>query len=199
MYTKLKNLNMRNLLIIMFLLTGLTACNTEHADIKDGWKEMGGILERIQAPEFPDRQFYVTDFGAKDNGEICTDAFRKAIETCHEAEGGRVVVSAGTYLTGAIHLLSNVELHVEEDATILFSTNPKDYLPVVHTRFEGMELYNYSPLIYAYKQENIAITGKGLLDGQASNLNWWAWSRNSVELMEQEDHHKNIPIMCLDF
>jgi polygalacturonase len=128
---------------------------------------MDKILKRIQEPVFPNRQFVITDFGAKDDGTMSTEAFRKAIEACNKAGGGRVLVPKGTYLTGAIHLLSNVELHVSEGATILFSINPKDYLPVVHTRYEASELYNYSPLIYAYKQENIAITGKGKFDNQS--------------------------------
>ena len=71
------------------------------------------------------------------------------------------------FVKGPIHLLSNVNLHLEKDATIAFSTTPQDYLPVVLTRFEGTEVMNYSPLIYAFEQENIAVTGEGVLDGQA--------------------------------
>lgn len=169
----------RQVIISLLVLILLAACTaqTTHKDIEEGWKNMETILDRIQAPVFPDRQFVITEYGAKANGPISTDAFRKAIAACNEAGGGRVVVPAGTYLTGAIHLLSNVELHIEEGATVLFSTDPGDYLPVVHTRFEGMELYNYSPLIYAYKQENIAVSGKGVLDGQASLENWWGWKK----------------------
>ena len=133
------------------------------------------ILERISPPEFPDHNFSISEYGAESDGRLCTDAFRKAIEACNAAGGGRVIVPADTFVTGAIHLLSNVHLHLMEGAVIRFSTNPEDYLPVVLTRSEGMELYNYSPLIYAYKQENIAITGKGVLDGQASQQNWWTW------------------------
>jgi unsaturated rhamnogalacturonyl hydrolase len=86
------------------------------------------------------------------------------------------VVPAGEWLTGAIHLLSNVNLHVAEGATLRFSTDPSHY-PLVFTRWEGVECINYSPLIYAFEQENIAITGKGTLDGAASNDNWWGWNR----------------------
>ena len=166
---------------------------TGHRDIEEGWKNMDLILERIKAPVFPDRQFDVTDFGAKDNGKICTEAFREAIVACHEAGGGRVLVPKGTYVTGAIHLMSNVELHVEEGATILFSVDPRDFLPVVHTRYEGSELYNYSPLIYAYKQENIAITGKGILDGQGSYDNWWGWVRRNKDDKEKAKALQNEP------
>ena len=89
-----------------------------------------------------------------------------------------MVVPAGRYLSGPIYLKSNVNLHLEKDATILFSTNPDDYLPLVHTRWEGVELMNYSPLIYAFEEKNIAITGEGTLDGQADETNWWPWKGN---------------------
>ena len=102
-----------------------------YADMEAGWKNMDQILERIKGPVFPEQQFVITDYGAEEHGKMCTEAFRNAILACHEAGGGRVVVPEGSFLTGAIHLLSNVELHVSEGATILFSTDPKDYLPVL--------------------------------------------------------------------
>jgi len=78
------------------------------------------------------------------------------------------------FFTGAIHLKSGVNLHFETNAVLKFSTDPKAYLPAVFTRFEGMECWNYSPLIYAYGQENIAVTGDGTLDGQADAMHWWS-------------------------
>ena len=172
-------MKMKYFIVIFTLVLGINACESQnkHDDIEEGWKNMLTVLKRIEAPVFPNKQFNITDYGANDDGSLCTEAFKKAIMACHNAGGGRVLVPKGKYRTGAIHLLSNVELHIVEGATILFSTNPKDYLPVVHTRYEGSELYNYSPLIYAYKQENMAITGKGLLDGQASMDNWWRWAK----------------------
>jgi polygalacturonase len=106
----------------------------------------------------------------------CTAAFRAAIDQCSKSGGGKVIVPAGTFLTGAIHLKSNVNLEVSEGATIKFSQNPKDYLPAVFSRWEGVELFNYSPFIYAFEQQNIAITGKGTLDGQSDNEHWWPWN-----------------------
>ena len=82
---------------------------------------------------------------------IARAAFRRAIDQCAKAGGGKVVVPPGTYLTGAIHLKSNVNLEVSKGATIKFSQNPKDYLPVVFSRWEGVELFNYSPFIYAFE------------------------------------------------
>jgi polygalacturonase len=89
--------------------------------------------------------------------------------------GGRVVVPTGRFLTGPIHLRSNVNLHVQKGGTLAFSRNQQDYLPAVFTRWEGVELMGYSPFIYAFEQENIAITGEGTLDGQASPNHWWPW------------------------
>jgi rhamnogalacturonyl hydrolase YesR/polygalacturonase len=144
---------------------------------EDPWRTvLPSIRDRIKPPRFPKRTFYLDRFGARADGNTdCTDAFRRAISECAKAGGGKVVVPAGVYLTGAIHLQSNVNLEVSRGATIKFSRNPKDYLPNVFTRWEGVELFNYSPFIYAFEQQNIAITGAGLLDGQSNNEHWWPW------------------------
>ncbi|TWD75179.1 polygalacturonase [Kribbella amoyensis] len=138
------------------------------------WARAEYISAKVRGPRFPRRWFDITDYGAVP-GQDATDAIATAITACHRAQGGHVVVPAGNWPTGPIHLLSNVDLHVSEGATLLFSTDPTDYLPLVLTRFEGVELYNYSPLIYAFEQENIAVTGTGTLDGQADDDHWWPW------------------------
>ena len=148
----------------------------------DPWRQVPGILARIKPPVFPNRDFLLTTYGAKgDSTSDCTDAFRKAIAACNESGGGRVVVPSGTFLTGAIHLKNNVNLHLLPGSTIKFYTESEKYLPAVFTRFEGTECVNFSPFIYAYKQQNIAITGGGVLDGSASNANWWAWARRGSD------------------
>jgi len=140
------------------------------------WDRLPGILAGIRAPVFPDRDFPVTDFGAVGDGTTdATAAIRAAVGACSEAGGGRVVVPPGEYLTGAIHLKSDVNLHLEEGATLRFRQNPAAYLPVVLTRWEGVELMNYSPLVYAHGEKNIAVTGKGTLDGRAGPEHWWPW------------------------
>ena len=144
--------------------------------LQEGWELVPEILSRIQPPTFPDRDFAVTDYGAEGNGTTdCTDAFRQAIEACSEAGGGRVVVPEGQFLTGAVHLRSGVNLHVTDGATILFRQDPAAYLPLVYSRWEGVELMNYAPFIYAFEQENVAVTGTGTLDGQADDTHWWPW------------------------
>ncbi len=140
----------------------------------DAWAQVPQILRRIKPSVFAKRDFAINKFGAV-AGSDCTEAFRKAIAACNQAGGGRVVVPPGEWLTGAINLLSNVNLHVSAGATIKFSRNPRAYLPLVFTRWEGVELMNYSPFIYAFEQRNIAVTGKGTLDGNADCANWWPW------------------------
>jgi len=141
-----------------------------------GWDDAERILRTVHAPRFPDRDFVITSYGAVGDGLTpATEAIRAAIEDCHTSGGGRVVVPAGRFLTGAVHLKDNVNLHVVQGATLLFSTEPEDYLPLVLTRYEGVEVMNYSPLIYADGCTNIAITGAGTLDGQASWDSWWGW------------------------
>lgn len=163
-------------LTVCFFLFAASLSTAAPLTEAQAWAQLPGILERIQPPTFPEKAFVITKYGAKGNGETdCTEAFRKAIDECSKSGGGRVVVPAGTWLTGAIHLKSNVNLYLEKDALISFFTNTDDYLPVVYTRFEGVECLNFSPLVYAFEQENIAITGGGTLDGNAGIRNWWRW------------------------
>jgi polygalacturonase len=141
------------------------------------WAALPALLARIQPPQFPNRDFPITSFGAsKDGPSDASEALEKAIDTCHRAGGGRVIVPPGDYLTGPIRLRSGVELHLEAGATLRFSQDPKRY-PLVLTRWEGVELMNYSPLVYAFECQDIAITGAGTLDGQADDKHWWPWKR----------------------
>jgi polygalacturonase len=140
------------------------------------WAQVPGILARIQAPAFPAHNFVITNYGAVAGGQTdSTLAMGKAIDACVKAGGGHVVIPAGEFLTGPIHLKSNVDLHLDKDAILKFSTNYSAYLPAVFSRFESVECYNYSPFIYAFGQNNVAVTGEGTLDGQATEENWLQW------------------------
>ena len=140
-------------------------------------------MPQLKRPSFPDLTFDIRDYGAvqckweDDEKHKSTEAIHKAITACHESGGGKVLIPEGDWLTGAIHLKSNVNLHVAEGAIVHFSNDLEDYLPVVHVRCEGVEAYNYSPLIYAPFVENIAITGRGTLHGHGRW--WWRWARNN--------------------
>ena len=133
-----------------------------------------GIVS-VKAPNFSKSpKLSILDFGAeKGNQEKTTLAISKAITQANKLGGGTVVVPAGEWLTGKIHLKSNVNLHLEKGATLLFSGNPADYLPTVHSTWEGMECYNYSPLIYAYQCKNVAITGEGEVKAQMDTWKIW--------------------------
>jgi polygalacturonase len=162
------------------------------AGTPDPWAQVGEILQRIKPPVFPDREFAVTKFGAiGDNKFDCTEAFEKAIAACNKAGGGRVVVPAGEFLTGAIQLKSNVNLYVAEGATIRFTRDQRKY-PLVITRWEGVELMNFSPFIYALEQENIALSGKGTIDGNADCEHWWPWKgRTNCGWKEGDPNQEN--------
>jgi len=174
----------RSLLLIGILFLG--SCKTNNnvmlsKKLKEPWKNLKQIERAIKEPFFRDANYNVIAYGANPDGKtLNTESFKKAILSCSKEGGGKVVVPKGIYLTGAIHLEDNVNLHLEEGAEIRFSINPDDY-PLVHTSFEGMELMNYSPLIYAYKKKNIAVTGKGILNGQANESNWWTWKGSDSE------------------
>lgn len=131
-------------------------------------------MEPVKVCIFPTKDFKITRYGAISGSKVKnTKALSKAIEACHKAGGGRVVVPPGVWLSGPIHLKSNVNLHLEEGAVLNFTDDPSDYLPPVMTSWEGLECYNYSPLIYAYECENIAITGQGIL--QPAMDTWKKW------------------------
>jgi len=131
-------------------------------------------MAEVAAPVFPPRSYNVRDFGGLGDGrEKETTAIGRAIEACHASGGGMVVVPAGQWSTGPIHLKSGVHLRIEKDAVVRFSGRFEDYLPAVFTRWEGIECYNYSPLIYANGCQNIAVTGEGTLVGGGTAWHHW--------------------------
>lgn len=174
------SINRRSVLLAGGLAVGATALPGWAAAAElDPWDQAQVIRALVVPPWFPRRAMDITSFGAAGDGVTdCTEAFRQAIAECQVRGGGRVLVPPGRFLTGPIHLRSNVNLHVSEGATVLFKTDPAAYLPVVLTRWEGTECYNYSPFIYAYGQRNVAITGRGTLDGQAPLGPWESWYRS---------------------
>jgi polygalacturonase len=140
------------------------------------WDSVEDILSQIISPVFTEKDYFITDFGAiGDNKYDCTSSIQNAINSCCNDGGGRVVVPAGTFNTGAIHLKSNVNLYLKEGSKLSFSKDPEKYLPVVLSRYEGCELMNYSAFIYCINSQNIAVTGKGILDGNADSTTWWPW------------------------
>ncbi|MEO1023563.1 MAG: glycoside hydrolase family 28 protein [Bacteroidota bacterium] len=178
---------MKTIVCILTLGLFLTTCTnrettleftveTARTEQEEGWKKLDTILNRIKAPEFPDRTVTITEFGAiNDSTKDSRMAIQQAIETVAGQGGGMVVIPKGDYLSnGPVHLRSNIHLKIEEGAYLKFGTNPEDYTPLVKVRWEGTMAYNYSPLIYGYEIENVAITGKGRVNGQALEF-WSSW------------------------
>jgi polygalacturonase len=128
-----------------------------------------GVPDFSNCPRFP-----ITGFGAaQDDQDKTSNAIARAIEAASAAGGGVVVVPPGTWPTAAIHLRSNVNLHVSEGATLLFSERPQDYLPAVMSSWEGLECMNYSPLVYAFECENVAVSGAGTLRAKLDVWRQW--------------------------
>ena len=145
----------------------------------NGWDETTyrQIEQSIQQPQISGKDYVITKFGAKPEATAAQNqkAIQKAIDKCSAKGGGRVVVPAGqTFLTGAISLKSHVNLHIEEGAVLQFVFDPELY-PIVETSWEGLECFNLSPCVYAFKATDIAVTGKGTIDGSGSRETWWPW------------------------
>jgi len=139
------------------------------------WPAAQDIVNGIVPTSFPNVNFDVTKYGAKADGKTDnTAAFKAAIADCSTKGGGHVVVPSGTYVSGAIHLRGNVDLHLNAGATIKFSGDASKF-PTVLTRYEGIECMNRSPMIYAINQTNIAVTGSGTLDAGGTS----SWNKGS--------------------
>ncbi|MDE6378315.1 MAG: glycoside hydrolase family 28 protein, partial [Duncaniella sp.] len=142
------------------------------------WNEVYPAIEKqIARPTFRDKDYKLFDYGKKSRtkGFLYTELINKVIDVCSREGGGRVIIPKGEWLTGPITIKDNVNLHLEEGATLLFTADTTQY-PVVRTRWEGMDCYNYQPMVYAIGAKNIALTGKGTVDGAADNSTWWGMS-----------------------
>ena len=168
---------MKRLCQTLLLLTMITL-----STYAKGWDEQQykQIEQSIRVPQFAERVYDITKYGAKTTNTAAKNqkAIQKAIDKCSAKGGGHVVVPAGQkFLTAAIQLKSGVNLEVQEGATLEFAFEPELY-PIVPTRWEGLDCWNLSPLIYAYQARDIAITGKGVIDGGGSKETWWPWCGN---------------------
>lgn len=146
-------------------------------------------------PTFPEKEFDIRNYSAVEGGTVInTKAIRKAIEAASAAGGGKVIIPAGTWLTGAIHLENNVNLFLTKGSELLFSQNTDDYLPVVFSRHEDTECYKFSAFVYADGKRNIAITGEGTLNGQGKP--WWNWKQGQKgsEARVVQMGNENIPV-----
>ena len=166
--------------LFQFLMLCLLAPALAHAQNWDAalYKQ---IEQSIRVPQFADQTYLITKYGAKTDAPAAKNqkAIQKAIDLCSKKGGGKVVVPAGSkFLTGAIQLKSGVNLEVQEGAVLEFAFEPELY-PIVETSWEGLECFNLSPCVYAFKAKDIAVTGKGTIDGGGSRDTWWPWVGNA--------------------
>ena len=161
------------LLLAAAVLLGSCAAQTES---QRAWNRTCPQIEnRICAPRFRDAVYDIRDYGAVagDSLQLCHHAINDAIRRCSADGGGTVEVPAGVWHTGPLTLLTGVNLHLDDDAVLLFTDRLDEY-PLVLTRWEGIDCYNYQPLIYAIDQHDIALTGRGIIDGAATVRTWWS-------------------------
>jgi len=180
----------RNILSLLAICLLFSSCGKKQIpDNTEGWNMVPEIMKNIVPPVFPDATFNVLDYGAKnDSLHNSLPAFLAAINECNLKGGGKVLVPAGTYyLKGPVILKSHVNLHLEDGARMEFSTQPNDYLPMVLTKWEGTECFNYTPFIYSYQSVNVAITGKGEIDGNGKEMfdKWKKLEKPAIDRLRQ--------------
>jgi DNA sulfur modification protein DndE len=170
----------RYIAVLLFFIGGIPAFSQEK-DLNYFIAQAPFTMPAVVVPEFPPRTFSITDYGAVNDGKtLNTAAFALAIEACANAGGGTVVVPEGTWLTGPIEMKSNVNLHAEANALVLFTPDRSQY-PIVHPSKGSSSFVVQSP-ISGSDLENIAITGEGIFDGSGEN---WRPVKKSKVTSEQ--------------
>ena len=144
--------------------------------LADGWNEAEyrAIERSIEQPKIAKRTVVITKFGAKTTASAVQNqqAIHRTIAYLAKQGGGKVVVPAGNWQTGALRLASGIELVVSKDALLQFVFDRSLY-PLVKTSWEGMMCWNYSPCIYSYGADDVVVSGEGTIDGGGSNETWW--------------------------
>ena len=145
------------------------------------------ITDAIRLPQIPEYEITLN----VSSGDDIREKITQAIAQCVQHGGGRVIIPPGVFrCNGPIQLESRIELHFSEGAFIKFSPLPELYLPQVFTRWEGVELWNYSPMIYGYALTDVAITGKGIIAGGSEIRRTWKTlqkgSQEKVRCLEEQ-------------
>lgn len=183
------------ILLTSFLFAATMYANKPTDQRRDELRD--SILAQIHEPAMPAVQLSILKLGAKgDSLTDCKPAFDKAMRLAMKRGGLKLIIPPGTYLiNGPIHLVSNVWIELQQGARLKFSDNPTHYLPVVLTSWEGTMLYNYSPFIYGYKVENVAITGEGTIDGNSAQvIQAWKKQQNADQQLSRDMNHRGAPL-----
>src|SRR6185503_18825127 len=164
---------------------------------KKGVSPIHQIIANIKAPQFKAASYDITVFGAVADGKTdIKPVLDKVISQCSTSGGGEVVIPKGKfYIAGSVVLKSHVNLHFEDGAELIFSSNEKDYLPAVLSLWEGTELFNYSPLFYSYQCSDIAVTGHGRVVGSAGkNFAKWRPQRSPEQTALRQMGGNGTPV-----
>tara|TARA_B100000941_G_C28506814_1_gene557886 strand:- start:1833 stop:3266 length:1434 start_codon:yes stop_codon:yes gene_type:complete len=177
---------------LIFFHVVILICFSCSKNIKEeyNWEqEVKSKTTSISVPLVKDKIYNLS----KHKEEITTSVIQKFINTCSSNGGGKVIIPSGEYNNiGKIELKSNVWLHFEKGVVINFSTNKEDFLPMILTSWEGNDVYNFSSFIHAEGQNNIAITGDAILNGNGSKSLWWNWKDKSLPVSERQENHPDI-------
>ena len=158
----------KSLIYLILTLPAVLSCGQKDKRLHNLYKDLPFDMPVVNVPSIPSRSVVLTDFGAVGDGKtLCTEAFAKAFEELEKKGGGKLIVPDGIWFTGPIGLKSNTELHLEDNAIIVFSTD-QDLYPIIDTNFEGLDVRRCLSPIHAEGAHNIAITGKGIIDGSGA-------------------------------
>ena len=184
--------------LIVFMLLSCIGAFAEGYDTA----RRDSILSCISGAEMPKAKVSILKFGAKGDGrKDCLPAFRKAMAQSRKKGGLHIVVPKGTYwLQGPIHFESNTCIELQEGATLKFSPEPKYYLPLVKTSWEGTFVQNYSPFIYGYGLHDVSIIGKGTIDGNAATtFATWRKDQKPAQQLSRRMNHDETPVAERNF
>ena len=194
------NFKLKYMRILFLIVLALSSVFASAADYDAAKRDE--ILKEISGAKIPSMAKSILAFGAKGDGKKdCMPAFKKAMAQSKKLGGLRIIVPAGTYyLKGAIHFESNTCMEIQEGATLKFAPEPKYYLPMVKTSWEGTFLQNYSPFIYGYNLHDVSIIGKGTIDGNAqTTFATWRKEQRSGRDLSRKMNHEETPAANRNF
>ena len=186
--------------LLFILAMALVSIGLNAMEYETGKRD--SILSNITGAKIPSTEVNLLKLGAKGDGKKdCLPAFKKAMALSKKKGGLHIIVPAGTYnLKGAIHFESNTCLELKEGATLKFDPNPKYYLPMVKTSWEGTFLQNYSPFIYGYGLSNVSIIGKGTIDGNAATtFATWRKDQKKAQQLSRKMNHEEVAVAQRNF
>lgn len=177
--------------LLMISAFSIVALSAQAGELVYNTQLRDSILSRISGASISENRVSILKFGAKGDGVTdCKKAFDKAMKNADKKGGAYITVPAGVYyIKGPVTLTSNVCINLEEGAVLRFAPEP-EYYPIVNTSWEGTLLYNYSPMIYGYGLHDVAITGKGTIDGNAmTTFATWKKLQKPAQMRSREMNH----------